>query len=56
MKSYNCSSCAYCQVTNNFMTRWCTYWNKVTFLTGGCSRETTVLDYDYNDSLDEDDD
>lgn len=55
MKDYNCSDCAYCEPTNNFMTRWCSYWNKMTFLTDGCFRDTTVLDYDYDDSFDEDD-
>jgi len=56
IKDYKCSDCYYCDMTNNFFTRWCTYWNKVTFLTSGCARETTVLDYDYVDSLDEDED
>ncbi len=51
MKDYNCSDCYYCEVTNNFMTRWCSYWNKMVFLTGGCCRDTTVFDYDYDDCL-----
>lgn len=28
----------------------------MTYLTSGCSRDATVLDFDYDDSLDEDDD
>ncbi len=56
IKDYHCDNCAYCDPTNSFFTRWCSYWNKMTFLTSGCSRATTVLDYDYDDSLDEDDD
>ena len=55
MKDYKCSNCVYCQVTNNFMIRWCSCWNKVTYLTSGCMRETTALDYDYDDYLDETD-
>ncbi len=51
---YKCSDCAYCGTTNSFMTRWCSYWNKMTFLTGSCFRDTTVLDYDYDPDLDED--
>ena len=47
MKDYNCDYCVYCQVTNNFYTRWCSYWNKMTFITDGCFRDTTVLDFDY---------
>ena len=56
MKDYKCAYCAYCGTTNSFFTRWCSYWNKMTYLTSGCSRGTTILDYDYDDSLDEDDD
>ncbi len=56
IKDYKCDNCAYCDPTNNFFTRWCSYWNKMTFLTSGCARDTTILDYDYDDSLDEDDD
>lgn len=52
MKNYKCDNCSYCETTNNFFTRWCSYWNKMTFLTSGCSRETTVFDYDYDDDLD----
>lgn len=56
IKDYKCSDCAYCAPTNSFFTRWCSYWNKMTYLTSGCARDTTVFDYDYDDSLDEDDD
>ena len=56
VKQYKCENCAYYEATNSFFfTRWCSYWNKVTFLTSGYSRDTTVLDYDYDDNLDEDD-
>ena len=56
MKNYKCDNCCYCETTNSFFTRWCSYWNKMTFLTSGCSRDTTVFDYDYNEEFDEDDD
>lgn len=55
IKQCKCENCTYCQRMSNLFTCWCSYWEKVTFLTSGCSRETTVFDYDYNDNLDEDD-
>lgn len=54
INNYDCVNCPYCQVTANFLTRWCSYWKKVVFLTDSCVRETTVLDVDYD--FDEDDD
>ena len=48
MKEYHCSDCDYCKTTNDFFTRWCSYWNEMTFLTSGCSRDTTELDYDFD--------
>ena len=39
MADYNCNNCPYCQCTNDFFKRWCNYWNKVVYLTDGCSRE-----------------
>lgn len=55
INNYNCSDCPYCQASNDFFTRWCSYWDKVTFLTDCCTRETTVLDDDYDFDLDDDD-
>ena len=49
MKDYKCDYCVYCQVTNDFHIRRCSYWNKMTFITDGCFRETTILDYDHLD-------
>ncbi len=54
-KEYKCSNCAYCNPTNSFFMRWCNLYNKVTYLTSGCYRETTILDYDYDDFDDDDD-
>lgn len=51
MTDYHCDSCAYCESTNDFFTRWCSYWNKVTFLTSGCSRRTDVLDANYSATI-----
>ena len=38
-KEFKCSNCPYSQVTENFFTRWCTYWKKVVYLISGCTRE-----------------
>ena len=53
MKDCKCRNCYYCDITNHFFTRWCSYWNTITFLTGGCSREITIADDEY--FLDSDD-
>ena len=34
-----CSDCPYSKVTDSFFTRWCSYWNKVVYLTDGCTRD-----------------
>lgn len=39
MITVKCSDCPYCQYTNDFFIRWCSYWNKVVYLTGGCLKE-----------------
>ena len=52
MKNYKCINCYYCEFTTDYFVRWCSYWKKIKFLTGGCSRKTTVADSDFDGNLD----
>lgn len=39
MITVKCADCPYCQYTNEFFKRWCTYWQKIVYLTDGCTRD-----------------
>lgn len=39
MINVRCADCPYCQFTNIFYIRWCSYWQKIVYLTDGCTRE-----------------